>query len=38
MVAEGRTHTNPMEFSPTDFGEGAAAAFGHKPEHMKGEA
>lgn len=38
MVHEGRTHCNPLEFTPGDPGGGSAAAFGHRPEQMQSEA
>jgi hypothetical protein len=37
-VHGGKTHTNPLEFVPTEAGLASAAAFGHKAEHMQREA
>lgn len=37
MVHEGKTHCNPLEFSPGESGGGSAAAFGHRAEHMQRE-
>lgn len=38
MANEGKTHTNPLIFSPGDPGSGSAAAFGHKAENMQSES
>ena len=37
-VHEGKTHTNPLSFMPTDATVLGATALGHQPEHMKREA
>lgn len=37
-VHGGKTHTNPLAFSPSDPVGGNAAAFGHKPQDMQREA
>ena len=37
-VHDGKTHTNPLSFLPSDGSVGGAGAFGHKPEHMQREA
>lgn len=37
-VHEGKTHTNPLSFTPKATDLGSAAMFGHKAEHMKSEA
>jgi len=37
-VHGGKTHTDPMAFMPTEAAFPGAAAFGHKPEHMRSEA
>lgn len=37
QVHHGETHTNPLAFTPANFGS-TAAAFGHKPEDMQSEA
>jgi hypothetical protein len=37
-VHGGKTHTNPLAFMPTEAALAGAAAFGHKPEHMRSEA
>ncbi len=37
-VHGGKTHTNPLDFMPTEAALAGAAAFGHKPEHMRSEA
>src|SRR5438093_1581704 len=37
-VHGGKTHTNPLAFMPTEGAFAGAAAFGHKPEHMRSEA
>ena len=37
-VHGGKTHANPLEFTPDELGGSAASAFGHKPEHMQSEA
>jgi len=37
-VHDGKTHTNPLDFSMASPVDGNAAAFGHKAEHMQKEA
>ena len=37
-VHGGKTHANPLEFTPGEPGGSAASAFGHRPEHMQSEA
>ncbi len=36
-VHDGKTHTNPLDFTIETPGDGNAAAFGHKAEHMQSE-
>lgn len=38
IAAGGKTRTNPLDFTPGDPVGGSAEGFGHKPEHMQGEA
>jgi hypothetical protein len=38
LVHGGKTHTNPLDFTIATPGDGNAAAFGHKAEHMQKEA
>ena len=38
LVHGNKTHTNPLDFSIETPGDGNAAAFGHKAEHMQKEA